>query len=76
MNSQYIDDSNVYMLTSSIQPEKQIYSPKLNGTWLFWIKNNPIELYMMWFLIITFIILVLCLSITDASDRDETLRSV
>ena len=52
---------------------RSLYRPNV-GRWFFWIQNNQIEIYMMWFLIITLIILLLCLVISGSGDRDETLR--
>lgn len=45
-----------------------------NGKLFFWIKNTPIEIYLMWFLLIATIILVLCLVMTNVEDRQETER--
>ena len=50
------------------------YELKFCGRWLFWLQNNPIEIYTMWFLIIAFIVLILCIVISGSIDREEIRR--
>lgn len=43
---------------------------------LFEIKNNNYEIFIMWFLLISTILLLLCLLVIDVHDQDEVYRVI